>query len=65
MHKPKLGKKKLCCPCQKKPNLNLSQCQWLTKEDIMNSCVSFRREKNTEEVIPAKQVTAAVLTLKR
>jgi hypothetical protein len=37
----------------------------LTKEETMNSCFSFAREKNTEEVIPAKQVIAAVLTYQR
>ena len=31
----------------------------------MNSCFSLTREKNTDEVIPAKHVTDAALTLQR
>lgn len=35
----------------------------LTEEQRMKSCFAFGKEKNTEDVIPAKHVTDAALTL--
>lgn len=37
----------------------------LTEDLMQKSCLSFGREKKTEEVIPAKQVIDAALTFQR